>query len=141
MSQYPIIQIEALIDAPKALVWEAYNDPSHVVKWNAASDDWFCPAASNEVKDGGRFNYRMEARDGSFGFDFTGTYVRVYPGESLRYKLDDDRNVGVDFVDHGDGVRLVVRFEPEHENSLELQREGWQAILNRFKAYAESLVN
>jgi uncharacterized protein YndB with AHSA1/START domain len=83
----------------------------------------------------------MEARDGRFGFDFTGTYVRVYPGESLRYKLDDDRNVGVDFVDHGDGVRLVVRFEPECENSLELQRKGWQAILNRFKAYAESLVN
>ena len=140
MSEYPIIQIEAIINAPKSLVWSAYNEPAHVVNWNAASDDWFCPRATNEVRDGGRFNYRMEARDGSFGFDFTGTYVKVYTGESLRYRLDDNRNVGVDFVDHGDQVRLVVRFEPEKENALDLQREGWQAILNRFKAYAESLV-
>lgn len=141
MSQYPIIQIEAIINAPKVLVWTAYNDPAHVVNWDAASDDWFCPSANNEVREGGRFVYRMEARDGSFGFDFCGNYIRVYPGESLRYQLDDQRQVGVDFVDHGDGVRLVIRFEPEHENSVELQREGWQAILNRFKAYAESLVN
>ncbi len=140
MSEHPIIQIEAIINAPKSLVWSAYNEPAHVVNWNAASDDWFCPQASNELRDGGRFNYRMEARDGSFGFDFTGTYVKVYTGESLRYRLDDNRNVGVDFVDHGDQVRLVVRFEPEKENALELQREGWQAILNRFKTYAESLV-
>lgn len=140
MSEHPIIQIEAIINAPKSLVWSAYNEPAHVVNWNAASDDWFCPQASNELRDGGRFNYRMEARDGSFGFDFTGTYVKVYTGESLRYRLDDNRNVGVDFVDHGDQVRLVVRFEPEHQNSLDLQREGWQAILDRFKAYAESLV-
>lgn len=141
MSQYPIIQIETIINAPKALVWTAYNDPAHVVNWNAASDDWFCPSANNEVREGGRFVYRMAARDGSFAFDFCGTYIRVYPGESLRYQLDDQRQVGVDFVDHGDGVRLVIRFEPEHENSVELQREGWQAILDRFKAYAESLVN
>ena len=140
MSEYPIIQIEAIINAPKSLVWSAYNEPAHVVNWNAASDDWFCPRATNEVRDGGRFNYRMEARDGSFGFDYTGTYVKVYTGESLRYRLDGNRNVGVDFVDHGDQVRLVVRFEPEKENALDLQREGWQAILNRFKAYAESLV-
>lgn len=140
MSEHPIIQIEAIINAPKSLVWSAYNEPAHVVNWNAASDDWFCPQASNELRDGGRFNYRMEARDGSFGFDFTGTYVKVYTGESLRYRLDDNRNVGVDFVDHGDQVCLVVRFEPEKENALELQREGWQAILNRFKTYAESLV-
>ena len=140
MSEYPIIQIEAIINAPKSLVWSAYNDPAHVVNWNAASDDWFCPQAANELREGGRFNYRMEARDGSFGFDFTGTYVKVYTGESLRYRLDDNRNVGVDFVDHGDQVRLVVRFEPEKENALDLQREGWQAILDRFKVYAESLV-
>jgi len=140
MSEYPIIQIETIINAPKPLVWSAYNDPAHVVNWNAASDDWFCPQAANELREGGRFNYRMEARDGSFGFDFTGTYVKVYTGESLRYRLDDNRNVGVDFVDHGDQVRLVVRFEPEKENALDLQREGWQAILDRFKVYAESLV-
>ena len=115
MSEHPIIQIEAIINAPKSLVWSAYNEPAHVVNWNAASDDWFCPQASNELRDGGRFNYRMEARDGSFGFDFTGTYVKVYTGENLRYRLDDNRNVGVDFVDHGDQVRLVVRFEPETE--------------------------
>ena len=139
MSTLPRITVTAQVAKPLAQVWTCYTGPAHITQWNAASDDWHCPRAENDLRVGGQFSYRMEARDGSFGFDFGGTYTAVKPKEHFAYTMDDGRTCEVRFAAEGGGTAVTVTFEAETENPVEMQRGGWQAILDRFKGYAESL--
>lgn len=131
------ITIEATVNAPVEKVWKLWNDPEHVQKWNNASEDWHTPKAQNDLREGGNFIYTMAAKDGSFSFDFGGTYDKVVENQHLAYTLGDSRKVDVTFQPSGSGTYIVETFEAENENSLELQRGGWQAILDNFKKYVE----
>ena len=133
------ITIETLVHAPINLVWDTWNSPNHVVHWNHASDDWHSPKAENNFVVGGKFVYRMEAKDNSFGFDFSGTYEEIVDKKRVVTRLDDNRLVKTEFHVENDSVRIVDTFEAEDQNSIELQREGWSAILNNYKLYTESL--
>ncbi len=132
------ITVSVLVSVPVEEAWEHFTDPDEIIKWNAASDDWHTVRAENDLRPGGSFSYRMEAKDGSEGFDLTGTYEEVALHEHLTYVLDDGRKVAVSFVRADDGTAIAETFDPENENPLEMQRAGWQAILDRFKAYVES---
>lgn len=134
----PILTIEASVNAPIEKAWDVWSKPEHITNWNAASEDWHTPHAENDLRTGGKFNSRMEAKDGSFGFDFAGTYDEVKEHELIRYTIGD-RHVEVVFVSLGDKTLITERFEAESENSLEMQQAGWQAILDNFKKYTESL--
>ncbi len=131
------ITVEALIDAPVERVWELWTDPKHIVKWNNASDDWHTPGAENELHEGGRFSSRMESRDGSQGFDFSGMYNKIEFQKLIEYTLDDGRRVNISFSSKGDQTRIKEIFEAEHTNSMEMQYSGWHSILDNFKRYAE----
>lgn len=133
------INVNANIQAPIDVVWDAFTDPDAITSWNAASDTWHCPKAENDLRVGGRFLSRMEARDGSAGFDFTGTYTEVTPHERIAYTIDDGRDVDVRFTAGDVRTEVSVTFEAEDENSIEMQREGWQEILTNFKKYVERL--
>lgn len=133
------ITIETSVKSSIEKVWDTWNNPKHVVNWNHASDDWFSPRAINDFKVGGKFEYRMEAKDGSFGFDFSGTYVDIQDNKLVVTRLDDDRLVSTEFIPENDSIKIVETFEAEGENSIELQREGWLAILTNYKNYTESL--
>jgi uncharacterized protein YndB with AHSA1/START domain len=134
-----MIIVEAIVQAPIEKVWDCWNKPEHIVKWNFASDDWECPSAENDLRVGGRLVSRMQAKDGSFGFDFGGTYTEVEPMKKIAYTMDGDgRRVEIRFESLGEGTRVEESFDPESENSEEMQRGGWQAILNNFKQYAKS---
>ena len=132
------IEVETRVDAGLAEVWAAWNDPRDIERWNAASDDWHTTRSSVDLREGGRFSSRMEARDGSAGFDFEGTYTRVVPQELIEYRMDDGREVRVEFTQDGGGVLVQETFDAETENDPELQRQGWQAILDRFARYVET---
>lgn len=132
------ITVENMISAPVEKVWTTYTDPESVKKWNAASPDWHSPRAENDLRVGGEFNYRMEAKDGSEGFDFTGTYSEVVPNERIAYTMPDGRKVEVDFAPVDGGTKIKVTFDPETQNPIEMQREGWQSILDNFKQYCET---
>lgn len=132
------ITVAVTVDAPIGQVWQSFTNPSEVVKWNAASPDWHSPQAENDLRVGGKFNYRMEAKDGSSGFDFEGTYTACEPQQSFAYVLEDGRQISVVFRVVSDGTEVVETFDPETENPVEMQRAGWQAILNNFKSYVES---
>ena len=131
------INVETIVVAPIAKVWHAYTTPEDIVKWNAASDDWHTTKASVDLRDGGAFSSRMEAKDGSFGFDFAGTYTKIVPQKLIAYSFGD-RTAQVEFNDTPKGVQVLVTFEAEAENSIEMQKSGWQAILNNFKNYVEA---
>ena len=132
------ITIKTIVNAPVTKAWECYHLPKHVTQWNAAHESWHCPRAENDLSVGGRFNYRMEARDGSFGFDLGGVYTAIKPGVYFDYTLDDERKVRVSFAEKGAEVtEVTVVFEPESENPVEMQEQGWQAILDNFKSYTE----
>jgi uncharacterized protein YndB with AHSA1/START domain len=132
------ITIEATINAPVEKVWKLWNDPEDIKKWCSASDDWHTPKAENDLRKGGTFNSRMEAKDGSFGFDFGGVYDDVKTNDLIAYTLGDGRKVKITFSGNGNETKVVETFDPENENPVEMQRDGWQAILNNFKKYAES---
>jgi len=134
----PLITVSAVINAPIHKVWRLWTTPGHIIRWNNASDDWHTPRAENDLRPGGRFLSRMEARDGSVGFDFSGTYETVNQYEKITYELDDGRRVTVTFSAGATETRVVETFEAESENSLELQQTGWQSILDNFKRYAET---
>ena len=136
-----VITVEADIHASVEKVWDQYTNPEHIVKWNNASDDWHTPRAENDLRTGGRFLSRMEARDGSAGFDFTGVYTDVRPLEQINYTMDDDRKAEVSFVSGGNETTLRISFEAEQTNPVELQKEGWQSILDNFKNYVEESVS
>ena len=133
------IKVEVLVNAGLEEAWKRFTQPEHIVNWNAASADWHCPAARNEVKSGGTFSYRMEARDGSMGFDFSGQFIAVEPLKHLSILLDDNRTLEVWFEEQIGGVRVTEEFEAEQENEPELQRMGWQAILDGYKIYCQSV--
>ena len=133
------IEIKTTISAPIEKVWEAWSQPEHIKKWNAASEDWHTTRAENDLRKGGRFSSRMEAKDGSFGFDFGGTYDEVTEHQSIKYTMDDDRKVSIQMSSFGDQIVLTEVFEPEGENPIEMQRGGWQSILDNFKKYVERL--
>jgi len=133
------VKIDITILAPVEKVWDYFNDPKHITKWNFAHESWFCPSSENDLKPGGKFNNQMEAKDGSFGFDFIGTYDEVITNERIKYHIEDGREVEVIFekID-GNTTKVTEIFDPEKQNSVEMQREGWYAILNNFHKYVEN---
>lgn len=134
---FPQLTVTASVHAPVEKVWQYYTEPAHVVQWNNASPDWHTPRAENDLRTGGRFLYRMEARDGSFGFDFTGTYDAVEEWALIQYTMDDSRKVSVTFRQTQDGTEVTTVFDAESMNPLDMQQAGWQAILDNFKRYTE----
>lgn len=131
-----MIAIETLVHAPLATAWDCWTLPEHITQWCQASEDWHAPRAENDLRPGGRFCTVMAAKDGSFSFDFAGTYTAVEPLRHIAYTLDDGRRVQIDFSADEDGrTRVVQHFEPESENPEDMQRSGWQAILDSFAAY------
>ncbi|MEZ4281866.1 MAG: SRPBCC family protein [Myxococcota bacterium] len=131
------ITIEAVVATTPERVWACWTEPEHIVHWNFASDDWCCPNAENDLRVGGRYRARMEAKDGSFGFDFEAIYDEVSAPHALTYTMDDDRKVMTRFEKQGGSTRVRQTFDAEESNSIEMQRDGWQAILDNFKAYVE----
>lgn len=134
-----VITIEAIVNSQIDKIWKFWTSPEHIVKWNHASDDWHTTAATNDLKVGGKFSSRMEAKDGSFGFDFWGTYDEIILNKKIAYTLGDERKVNVTFTKKDNGVEIISKFEAENENPVEMQKEGWQMILNNFKKYAENI--
>lgn len=135
------ISIEVVVNATPAAVWDAWVTPEDITNWNFAIDEWCCPKAEINLEVGGKFNYRMEAKDGSMGFDFEGEFTEITPLKTIRYKLGDDREVSVEFIEIENGVKVVETFDAEDENSAEQQRQGWLGILNNFKKHVESKNN
>ena len=131
------ITVEAFVRAPVETVWRAYTTPDDIKQWNTASDDWHTTESTVDLRVGGEFSSRMEAKDGSFGFDFAGTYTKIVPYELIEYSFGD-RNAVVEFAPDADGVNVRVTFDAESQNPVEQQRQGWQAILNNFKKYVET---
>jgi uncharacterized protein YndB with AHSA1/START domain len=132
------VTIQTTVNAPAQKVWEYFNTPSHVTQWNTPSPDWHSPKAENDLRQGGTFNYRMEAKDGSFGFDFGGVYDEVTEHKRLAYTLGDGRKVSVDFNENTGAVHISETFETEDQNPIEMQQAGWQSILDNFKSYTEN---
>lgn len=133
-----IITVEATVNIPVEKAWDVFTNTKHITQWNHASDDWHSPSAENDLRPGGTFSYRMEAKDGSFGFDFGGTFVDVKPNELLSYSIGDGRKVENVFTRVGNATKVSVTFEAENQNPVEMQRGGWQAIMDNYKKYAES---
>lgn len=131
------IKIYTEISANRMRVWNCYTNPIHIVNWNFASEDWCCPKAENDLKVGGVYKARMEAKDGSFGFDFEAVYKELNYLESFIYGFEG-RNIEVRFEKKGNMTKVIIEFDPESENPIEMQKNGWQSILNNFKKYVES---
>ncbi|QTD44499.1 SRPBCC family protein [Ottowia testudinis] len=131
------ITIETTVNAPIERVWAAWNDPRAIEQWNAASPDWHTPRASVDLREGGQFSSRMEARDGSMGFDFAGTYTRIEPQRLIEYAMGDQRKVRVEFIPSDNSVTVRETFDAEGAHSVEQQRAGWQAILDNFARHVE----
>lgn len=131
------ITVQTTINAPISRVWDCWNKPEHITGWAFASEDWEAPAAENDLRVGGKFKTAMAAKDKSAGFDFTGTYTAVKPNEMIEYDIDDCRHVKVEFKNMPDGVRISETFDPDNEYPQEMQRSGWQAILDNFRKYVE----
>jgi len=131
------ISIETTVNATIDKTWSAWTTPSDIVAWNFASDEWCCPNAEIELVVGKGFNYRMEAKDGSMGFDFGGTFTQVRPNEFIEYALEDGRKISITFEKTENGIRVVETFDAEDENSAEQQKQGWQCILENFKKHVE----
>ena len=136
-----LIKVETVVNVPIEKVWEYWTDPKHIVKWNNASEDWHTTEAKNDLRNGGRFTSRMEAKDGSFGFDFGGVYTEVNLYEVIAYVLDDERKVEINFINQENKTKIIENFEGENENPPEFQKMGWQSILDNFKKYAEEVEN
>lgn len=131
------ITVETTVNAPVEKVWQSWTQPEHITQWTNASDDWHTPRAENDLRVGGRFLTRMEAKDGSFGFDFAGVYDDVQENRHIAYTLGDGRKVKVDFTSQGNSTKVVETFEAENTHSVEMQQGGWQAILDNFKKHTE----
>lgn len=134
------ITVEVLVNAPVEKAWALFTEPEHITKWNSASPDWHTPRATNDLRLGGSFLSRMESLDGKHGFDLEGTYTEVVPQSRIAYTMVDGRTVSVDFGVEGDTTHIVETFDTEDENPVEMQRAGWQSILDNFKKYAEAHV-
>ena len=132
-----MITVQTTINATLSHVWDCFTKPEHIVHWNFASDDWHCPTATSDFKEKGNFNYTMSAKDSTTQFDLKGTFLQIEKEQLIVYQLEDNRKVNISFNVEEDAVKLVESFEPENIHSHDLQREGWQAILNNFKKYCE----
>jgi uncharacterized protein YndB with AHSA1/START domain len=135
------ITVSAIVKQPVARVWVLWTNPFHIIHWNYASADWHTTYAETDLKKGGKFLSRMEAKDGSFGFDFSGEYTKVELNKCIKYTLDDERVVEILFRSKGNDTIVTETFEAEQENSVELQKTGWQSILDNFKNYAETTID
>lgn len=133
-----VITVQTTVNVPVAQAWEYWSGPEHITKWNSASEDWHTPKAENDLRTGGKFSSRMEAKDGSMGFDFEGVYDLVKEHEYIEYHMADGRRVQVFFTEEGDQTKIVESFDAETENPVEMQQFGWQSIMNNFKTYVES---
>jgi uncharacterized protein YndB with AHSA1/START domain len=131
------VTVKATVNAPVEKVWEYWTEPKHITKWNNASDDWHTPIAENDLTVGGKFLTRMEAKDGSFGFDFGGIYDEVKLNELISYTMGDGRKVTITFKTQGNETEVIETFDAETSNPVEMQQAGWQAILDNFKKYVE----
>ena len=131
------ITISAEVEQPIEKVWECWTEPDHITKWNFASDDWCCPSAENDMTVGGKYKARMEAKDGSFGFDFEAVYDEIIEHEKIVYTIADGRKVITTFEEMDESTKVTTVFDAESESPIEMQRDGWQAILNNFKKYVE----
>ncbi|RZJ67799.1 MAG: polyketide cyclase [Flavobacterium sp.] len=136
-TKFEKITVKATVNAPIEKVWSYWNDANHVMNWNSPSDDWHAPKASNDVREGGSFSYTMAAKDGSMSFDFAGDYTEVEENHLISYAMADGRKVKNVFDAKGDSVDVTVTFDAENQNPIEMQRGGWQAILDNFKKYVE----
>ena len=132
------ITVETIINAPVEKVWEYWTKPEHIIKWNNASEDWHTPRAENDLRVGGRFVSRMEAKNGSMGFDFGGVYDEVRNNEYIEYTMDDQRKVKITFSGSGNETKVVESFEAEETHSIDMQRQGWQNIIDNFKSYIDN---
>jgi len=132
------ITVQTTVNAPVEKVWKFWTEPGHIIHWNNASDDWHTPRAENDLRVGGKFSARMEAKDGSFGFDFGGDYTNVVEHKTIEYILGDGRKVKIDFSSEGNTTKVVETFDAENTHPIEVQRGGWQAILDNFKKYTET---
>lgn len=133
------ITVQVTVNLPIAKVWELWSSPEHIVKWATASEDWHTPTSENDLRPGGSFTNRMEAKDGSFGFDFAGTYDEVKEHEFISYTLGDGREVAITFKEQDGTTEIIETFDAENENPAEMQQQGWQAILDNFKKHAEAV--
>ena len=134
-----MITVQTTINVPIKIVWAYWTGPEHITKWNNASDDWHTPYAENDLRIGGKFKSTMAAKDGSMSFDFEGEYTLVEQNKAIKYVMADGRKVDVYFTETQTGVEVIESFDPETVNPEEMQRDGWQAILDNFKKYVESL--
>jgi len=132
------ISVSATINADVKKVWDYYTNPEHITQWNYADPSWQCPSASNDMHVGGKYSARMEAKDGSFGFEFEATYTEIAEGKSFTYTMPDNREVNVVFDGDADKTVINVTFDAENQNPVEMQKNGWQAILDNFKKYTEA---
>lgn len=133
----PKITVSSIINANKDKVWENWNRPEHITQWNFADDSWHCPKAENDLRNGGKLKSRMEAKDGSFGFDFEATYDEVVKNERIAYTMTDGRKAVINFEGIDGKTKITTTFDAENENSIEMQKDGWQAIIDNFKNYTE----
>lgn len=137
-TQKTTLTVNTTVNAPLEKVWQLWTAPEHIMQWNNASEDWYTPRADNDLRPKGNFNYRMEARDKSFGFDFEGTYDHIINHNLIEYTIADGRKVKIQFDKEGEQTTITESFEAEDENPKEMQQGGWQAIMDNFKKYAES---
>lgn len=137
MNNQKTIAVTTTVHASAQKAWSYWTEPEHIIQWNAASEDWHTPYAQNDLRAGGEFLYRMESKDGKFGFDFSGIYNEIKPYESISYTLGDGRKVNISFESKENQTRIVETFDAESSHSFEQQQNGWQAILDNFKRHTE----
>lgn len=133
-----VITVQNTVNAPVEKVWDYWTKPEHITQWNHASDDWHSPWAKNDLREGGNFSARMEAKDGSMGFEFGGVYDVIKPNEYIEFTMGDGRKVQIKFTGDSNATKVVESFEAESTHSIEMQKGGWQAILDNFKKYTEA---
>lgn len=138
MEQLTKLTVEATMNAPVSKVWNAWNNPADIMQWNTAHPSWHCPASENDLRVGGKFKNRMEAKDGSFGFDFEGTYDEIVPNQKIAYTMADGRKATTLFTQEDGKTHIATTFDAETENDPEFQKQGWQGILNNFVKHVES---
>lgn len=133
-----VITVETVVNAPVEKVWKFWSEPKHIMQWCTASDDWHTPYADNDLRKDGKFKSTMAAKDGSFSFDFEGVYTNVQPNKVIEYTMGDGRTAKIIFTENGNETKVVESFDAESSNPIEMQRGGWQAILDNFKKYTEA---
>jgi len=137
MAEAKKITVEVLVNRDVKAAWDAFTSPQAITRWNFASADWRCPKAENDLRVGGEFSYRMESKDGSMGFDFSGKYTEIRHLERIKYSLGDEREVVIEFRDENVKTKVIETFVAEGTSSYEQQKGGWQAILDNYKKYVE----